>query len=174
MAYKYNHKTGNFDFDDNSSYDTNNSDNYDDYSSNMGGYGTSCNQPSQPYGPSGRPQRSPQPNEYDEEIEDISLVVKILSIIAVFVLNYITFLVGWGWLFVTVWYSLIVLCVVLGPKVAKDAKIAILIGYLVTMLTVVTPLPWWTVFCAMIISFVAANSMMNKHNQALGDIFGGE
>ncbi len=137
-------------------------------------YGPSGSQPSQPYRPSGRPQRYPQPNECENDVDDISLVVKILIIIAVFVLNYVTFQVGWGWLFVTVWYSFIVLCVTVEKKVAKDAKIAILIGYFVTMLTVVTPLPWWTVFCAMIISFVAANSMMNKHNQALGDIFGGE
>ena len=150
--------------------------NYDDYNNHNEPYYNDLpySQPSQPYRPSGRPQRYPQPNEDENDVDDISLVVKIFSIIAAFLLNYITFQVGWGWLFVTVWYSFIVLCVTVEKKVAKDAKIAILIGYFVTMLTVVTPLPWWTVFCAMIISFVAANSMMNKHNKSLGDIFGGE
>ena len=216
MAYKYNDRTGNFEFDDEdeeSSSNSNNSDDYDDsyddYSSNRN-YNNSYNNNSrrnntrrnrpQSYNP--RPNYSrntrnnnsrnnssqyyeprqnntwnnysqynypPQNNTWEDNStyddyeyqsnDDISWVTKIAFVAISLLLNYIAYKINWCWLFFTVIWTLVAFEGVFKEYASKNEKIAFIIGNIATLLTVVTPLPWWSVIASSIITMVVVNKI---------------
>ncbi len=244
MAYIYNHKTGNFEFDDedaessynsydnsnnyNDSYDYSNDyddsyddsndydDSYDDsndyndsyvasntynntynnsynYSSNRNNNNSyynnlrqnntrtrsnnSRNNSSQYYNPrqnnpwnnNSQYHNPPQNNTWRDDTpynnyeyqsdDDISWGTKVAFVAISLLLNYIAYKISWCWLFFTVIWTLVSFEGVFKEYSSKNEKIAFIIGNIATLLTVVTPLPWWSVIVSSIITMTVVNKI---------------
>lgn len=73
---------------------------------------------------------------------DLPVSIKVVFVILALLYNYLTFLSGWGWLFLTVplsyYYGTYLFA---GGN--KQFQIGLFILYSLTMITIFTPCPWW-------------------------------
>ncbi len=91
-----------------------------------------------------------------EQIETFSVMLptstRIIFIFLVLLYNYLAFITGWGWLFLTIPLSLTYYALCVENKLPKVVHIGGFIALSVIILTIIAPFPWWTVIVALIAS----------------------
>lgn len=113
---------------------------------------------------------TPRNNDYSGIIggdncatDDLSVKTKVILVCVAVVLNIIAYKISGWWLVLTLPVFFVHLIAVCGQEITAEAfgeeftipkKICWTIGYFITMLTIITPLPWWSVLLSLLILFI--------------------
>ncbi|MBP5504323.1 MAG: hypothetical protein J6Y24_16235 [Bacteroidales bacterium] len=98
----------------------------------------------------------------DKDNDDISTILKIVFATVEISSNYFAYQIGWGWLFFTIPVTFYCLVPLIEKEVVKSVKIRSFIGFVLIMITVLTPLPWWSILIAVVAAGILVSDGSNK------------
>ena len=103
-----------------------------------------------------------QNDDSDVENDDISTITKVIFSIICMLCNYVAYRIGWGWLFLTIPMTLLLVETLIDKKIRKLVRIKSFIGFISIMITIIIPLPWWSVLIAIVATLILISDKSNR------------